>query len=147
MAVSFEIAGASGGRVGGMLKLGYVILYSPDVAASLAFYEGAFSLQRRFLHESGAYGELDTGNTVLAFAHESMAKEHGFTIRPSRPGADPAAFELAFVTDDVASAYARAVAAGAEALSPPEAKPWGQTVGYVKDKLGVLIEICSPVTP
>ena len=53
------------------MQLGYTIAYVPDVAASLAFFERAFGLQRRFLHESGSYGELDTGSTTLAFAaHE-----------------------------------------------------------------------------
>ena len=53
------------------MKLGYTITYVPDVAASLAFFEQAFGLKRRFLHESGTYGELDTGETTLSFAaHE-----------------------------------------------------------------------------
>ena len=53
------------------MKLGYTILYVSDVAASLQFHERAFGLTRRFLHESGTYGELDTGATTLAFsAHE-----------------------------------------------------------------------------
>ncbi len=53
------------------MKFGYTIVYVPDVAASLAFFEKAFGLERRFLHESGTYGELATGETALAFAaHE-----------------------------------------------------------------------------
>lgn len=47
------------------MKLGYTIVYVPDVAASLAFFEQAFGIERRFLHESGMYGELDTGATTL----------------------------------------------------------------------------------
>mgnify|MGYP006317175061 FL=1 len=38
------------------MKFGYTIVYVPDVAASLAFFESAFGLSRRFLHESGSYG-------------------------------------------------------------------------------------------
>lgn len=45
----------------------YTILYVEDVAASLAFYERAFAMERGFLHESGDYGELVTGATKLAF--------------------------------------------------------------------------------
>jgi catechol 2,3-dioxygenase-like lactoylglutathione lyase family enzyme len=40
------------------MKLDYTILYVPDVPASLAFFEQAFGLKRKFLHESGTYGEL-----------------------------------------------------------------------------------------
>ena len=42
------------------MKLGYTIVYVPDVAASLVFFTAAFGLPRKFLHESGPYGELDT---------------------------------------------------------------------------------------
>jgi hypothetical protein len=53
------------------MKLGNTIVYVPDVAASLAFFEPAFGLQRKFLHDSGTYGELDTGETTRSFAaHE-----------------------------------------------------------------------------
>ena len=37
------------------MKLGYTILYVSDVAASPQFFERAFGLKRRFLHESGTY--------------------------------------------------------------------------------------------
>lgn len=50
------------------MTFAYTIIYVPDVASSLTFFEQAFGLSRRFLHESGDYGELDTGATVLAFA-------------------------------------------------------------------------------
>ena len=49
------------------MKLGYVIVYVADVAATVAFYERAFSLKRRFVHESGQYAEMETGATALAF--------------------------------------------------------------------------------
>jgi len=49
------------------------------------------------------------------------------------------------VTDDVRAAFARAVAAGAVALMPPKDKPWGQTVGYVRDLNGALVELCTPM--
>ena len=41
------------------MKLGYTIIYVPNVAESLSFFESAFGLSRRFLHESGDYGELE----------------------------------------------------------------------------------------
>lgn len=128
------------------MKLGYTIIYVADVPATLAFYEHAFGLKRRFLHESNLYGELDTGDTKLAFAGEEMAKEHGFAMRPNRPDTATAGFEIALVTQDPQAAYDRAVAAGAVPLSPPAEKPWGQTVAYVRDQDGCLVEICSPVT-
>jgi catechol 2,3-dioxygenase-like lactoylglutathione lyase family enzyme len=98
------------------MRLGYVILYVPDVAAALGFYEAAFGLQRRFLHESGTYGELETGTTALAFAAESLVTEGGLAFRPHGISELPAATEIGLVTEDVAAAYERAVSAGASAL-------------------------------
>ncbi len=43
------------------MKLGYTIIYVPDVSESLAFFSEAFGFDQRSLHESGDYGELDTG--------------------------------------------------------------------------------------
>ncbi len=127
------------------MRLGYTIIYVADVAATIAFYEQAFGLHRRFIHESGMYAELDTGETVLAFAAEPMAQMNGLEIRVNRPAQLAAGFEIALVTDDPHSAYARAVAAGASAINPPAEKPWGQVVGYVGDLNGCLVEICSPM--
>ena len=127
------------------MKLGYTILYVPDVAAALSFYEGAFGLTRRFLDEAGQYGELDTGNTVLAFASEALAARNELRVRPNRPGDEPGGFELAFVTTDVEAALQRALNAGARPVKPPTKQPWGQVVAYLRDLHGVLIELCTPM--
>jgi len=37
------------------MKLGYTIVCVPHVAESLAFFESAFGLSRRFLHASGDF--------------------------------------------------------------------------------------------
>jgi uncharacterized glyoxalase superfamily protein PhnB len=130
------------------VSLGYVILYVEDVEASLAFYERAFGLTRRFFHdeEGKAYGELETGATRLAFASLGLVAGH-FREKPvvSAPAAPPLGFEIALTTADVQSLYDRALAAGATAEAPPETKPWGQTVAYVRDNRGFLVELCTPM--
>lgn len=128
------------------MKFGYTIIYVPDVAASLAFFESAFGLSRRFLHESGDYGELETGETTLAFASlvlGAMNFPAGF-VAASASG-KPLGIEIALVTPTVAEAHARALAAGATELKAPEAKPWGQVVSFVRCPDGTLVEVCSPV--
>lgn len=127
------------------MKLGYTIIYVADVPATIEFFGHAFGLKHRFIHESQLYGELDTGETVLAFASEQMADLNGIEIRPNRKDAIASGFEVALVTDDPHSAYTTAVEAGADPVSPPTEKPWGQVVAYVRDLNGCLIEICSPV--
>lgn len=66
-------------------------------------------------------------------------------IRPNRQANVAAGFEIAYVTDDPEAAYRKAVAAGASAVKPPALKPWGQTVGYVRDLNGCPVKLCSPV--
>jgi lactoylglutathione lyase len=127
------------------MKLGYTIIYVPDVAASLSFFENAFGLSRRFLHESGDYGELETGETTLAFASCELGKMNfprGFVA--ASESSKPLGMEIALVTPFVAEAHAKALAAGAAELKEPKAKPWGQVVSYVRCPDGTLVEICSP---
>ena len=130
------------------VTLGYVILYVQDVAASLAFYEQAFGLVRRFFHQDGvqAYGELETGGTRLAFASLELGSSNfpEGVVAPALEG-PPLGAEIALVTADVATAFARALEHGATALTEPVDKPWGQTVAYVRDNSGHLVEICTPV--
>jgi len=122
--------------------LAYVIVYVPSVEASLAFYESAFGLARRFLHESGTYGELETGATALAFVDETFTVSKGhFAL--NRRAAPAAGVEVGLVVPDVAEAFARAVKAGAAPVIEPAVKPWGQTVAYVRDIDGFLVELCT----
>ena len=128
------------------MKFGYTIVYVPSVADSLAFYEKAFGFQVRFLHESGQYGELESGSTTLAFASHALGEMNfGGNFVPVSAAATPPGIELAFVTEDVASAYTKAVAAGAMPLHTPSQKPWGQVVAYVRAAEGTLVELCSPI--
>ena len=55
------------------MRFGYTIIYTDDVEKSIEFFERAFGLKRRFVHESG-YGELDTGSTALAFATHDLGR-------------------------------------------------------------------------
>ena len=42
------------------MTFAYTMVYVSDVAASLDFFERAFGLVRRFMVETGEYGELET---------------------------------------------------------------------------------------
>ena len=117
------------------------------MAASLAFFERAFGLPRRFLHESGAYGEVETGATALGFAQHATARANlGHDYVTAETSQAPLGMELGLITDDVAAACRRAVEAGATLLSEPTTKPWGQTVAYVRCPDGTLVELCTAIT-
>lgn len=125
----------------------WTIAYVEDVTRSTDFYSRAFGLPVRFTDPAGQFAEMDTGATILAFATHDLARSNlpeGYTGHdPSRP---PLAVELAFVTDDVPGTVAAALAAGARQVTEPAMKPWGQTVAYVRDPDGVLIEIASAMS-
>ena len=127
-----------------MLSFSHMIFYVQDVPATLSFYKKAFGFETRFLHESNMYGELDTGSTALGFASEEMAKLNlpGGHQSPSLEE-KPFANEIAFTSDDVQQDFDRAVGAGATILAEPAEKPWGQTVGYLRDPNGIVVEIGS----
>ena len=129
------------------MKLGYTIIYVPDVTASLTFFERAFDLNRKFLHESGTYGELDTGETTLSFAAHALGDMNfaGGHVHADT-STQPLGFEIALVTDDVPAAHAKAIAAGAREMAAPSQKPWGQVVSYLRCPDGILVELCTPIT-
>jgi uncharacterized glyoxalase superfamily protein PhnB len=124
--------------------LGYVIIYVPDVTRAVDFYQCAFGIRQRFIHESGQYAELETGDTALAFADEAATTTcHSF--QPNRTDRKAAGAEVAFVVEDVQAAFKKAVANGAIAVVEPVDKPWGQTISYVRDLNGFLVELCTVV--
>ncbi|HSI51258.1 MAG TPA: VOC family protein [Ideonella sp.] len=129
------------------MQFAYTILYVPDVPAAVDFYERAFGLARRFVHEGGQYAEMETGATALAFASEALSEANGLAIRPNTSRDIAAGIEICLATETPEQAYERAVAAGATPLKPVTQKPWGQRVGYVRDLNGCLVELCSPMVP
>ncbi len=127
------------------MKFGYTIIYVANVSASLTFFEQAFGFSRRFEHESG-YGELNTGETTLGFASHALGEKNlpsGYLAADA--SAQPLDMELAFVTENITEAHARAIAAGATEIKAPQAKPWGQIVSYVRCPDGTLVELCTLV--
>lgn len=125
------------------MKFAYTILYVNDVIATVVFYEKAFGLQRRMVHETD-YAEMETGATRIAFA----ARQHVRTmlnidLQATQQGSAAPPFELGLVVPDVAAAFGQATAAGAAPVAEPATKPWGQTVAYVQDINGFLVELCS----
>ncbi|MCA3435789.1 MAG: VOC family protein [Rhodobacter sp.] len=124
------------------MQLRYIILYVPDVGATMDFYARAFGLELRFLHEGGDYGEMATGETRLAFSSIALMQSLGKQVATAAP--DRPSFELAFTTDDVPAALVRALAAGAALVQGATDMPWGQTISYVRAPEGTLVEICTP---
>ncbi len=129
-----------------MVKFGYTINYVRDVDIALSFFEKAFEMKRRFITDENDYGELDTGETVLAFAsHELGLSNFSGGYISSTDSEKPLGIEIALITDDVSGIHQRTIQYGAVELKSPETKPWGQVVSYVRCPSGILIELCTPI--
>jgi lactoylglutathione lyase len=129
-----------------MIQFGYTILYVENVTASIAFYEAAFGFVRKFITPENDYGELQTGQTTLSFASKALANtnlQNGFV--ESTLTNKPFGIELGLVTDDVQATINEAIKHGAVLCEHPKQKPWGQTVAYIRDLDGFLLEICTPM--
>jgi lactoylglutathione lyase len=127
------------------MKFAYTIFYVEDVVKTAQFYEKAFGLRTRFKAESGLYIEMETGQTTLSFTSEKFVEREGFIFEKNRLSKTAPGCEINFATDDVAGAYATALAAGAIPLTPPTQKHWGQTVATVRDLDGIIVGLCTPM--
>lgn len=131
------------------MRLGYVIIYVENVKSTMDFYTRAFGFETRMVYEENGvvdYGEMQTGETVLAFASHGLGKTNFKGLYQKASIAEkPFGFELALVSEDVAADFDKALKEGAIAVSPPTEKPWGQTVAYIRATEGTLIELCSPI--
>lgn len=130
-----------------MVRFGYTILYVRDVAKAVDFYKAAFGFTDKFISPENDYAELSTGETALAFISQELGHANlkdGFLA--SDAAQLPLGIEIALVTDEVEQTLQAALGLGAILVSEPVQKPWGQTVSYIRDLDGFLIELCSPMS-
>ncbi len=128
------------------MKFKYTILYVEDVIKTIEFYEKAFGFTRKFVTPEKDYGELETGETTISFASNSLGETNfksGF--EKIKNSAKPFGVELAFTTENIEKDFSKALESGATEYEGLKEKPWGQKVGYVLDNNGFLIEICTPI--
>jgi PhnB protein len=101
------------------------LLYgTPDLIEFVERVLGAVELERLAFGPSGLHVELAIGDSVVVL-------EVG---DPPPYGAAPAVVYV--YVPEVDAAYGRALEAGAEEVSPPEDKPYGERVAAVKDSFG-----------
>ena len=126
------------------MKFGSTVLFVDDVPAVLEFYNKAFGFETRFYDNEYQFGELDAGGVPLAIASHHSGELMMPDNFPKAGNGRPEGVEIAFYTAEVATAYAKAVNAGAAPLAEPRVMPWGQTVAYVKSIEGTVVGFCTP---
>jgi uncharacterized glyoxalase superfamily protein PhnB len=128
------------------MKFAYTILYVPDIAKTIDFYQKAFGFSTKFITPEEDYAELITGDTTLSFASVELGKSNfKSAFEVSSLKGNPFGIELAFTTENIESDFNKAIKFGAIEFEPIKEKPWGQKVGYLRDLNGFLIEVCTPV--
>jgi catechol 2,3-dioxygenase-like lactoylglutathione lyase family enzyme len=130
-----------------MTTFTHIVFYVKDLPKTLEFYQKAFDLKTRFLAETGNYAELETGQVTLAFVKEDAAGKHlPQGLYKNDPTKLPGGCEILFTADDVYKSVDKALQADATIVTDPEDKPWGQTIAYLRDPEGILIEISSKMS-
>jgi lactoylglutathione lyase len=128
----------------------YTIFSVDDVESTLDFFTASFDFPRRLLTPEGDYGELETGQTTLAFASNALMstnlEQAGGFARLSAAQA-PVGATITLTTEDVEATVERALTNGATRYGTTDDKPWGQTVAYLRDGNGILLEIATPIRP
>ncbi|KAL5581036.1 hypothetical protein UlMin_013478 [Ulmus minor] len=127
----------------------YTVLYVKDVAKSVEFYSKAFGYTVRRLDESHRWGELESGQTTIAFTplHQHETDDLTATVQTTGSNRERQPVEVCFAYSNVDAAFKKAVENGAVAVSEPESKEWGQKVGYVRDIDGIVVRMGSYVHP
>lgn len=121
------------------------VLHVANVERAVRFYGAAFGFRRRFVDELGLYAETDAGTTTLAFTEREFAQRQAVPTQTLAADGPPPPSEIAVAVDDVQTAVDLAVRAGARLERAAETKYWGQTVAYVRDPDGHLVQICTPL--
>lgn len=125
------------------IRFDMIGLFVVDVSRMARFYRDVLGME--VAHHSGAYVEFRHEGIRFSMYERSRLRE-----LLGRPFGEPVGlngtFELAIDLprfEDVDVEYARLVAAGATAVTPPRDEPWGMRSSYVADPEGNLIEVGS----
>ena len=127
------------------LQFATVVVYTDDIAATIAFYERVTGLTPSFHDEELGFALLGTDQAVAIASHAAgtLMLEAGYE---RARGARVRGVEIAFWTEDVTKAFDDALRAGAVPLTPPRVMPWGQTVAYVEAPEGTIVGFITRVT-
>jgi predicted lactoylglutathione lyase len=127
-------------------RITLVTLGTADLARAILFYETLGWRRHPSSQESIAFFQMN-GCVLGLFGLAALAEDQG------RPGADlgtgAATLAQNFATkDEVDEAFARAIAAGAQALKRPQEVFWGGYSGYYADPDGHVWEVAmNPFWP
>jgi lactoylglutathione lyase len=124
------------------MNFSYCTIYVRDIKKMISFYEKAFSIKTKFIHESGTYAEMDTDSTILSFAQTELAESiipTGYVKSSLKQ--KPANMQIGFEPRDVKAALKQALSLGAVLVSDYQIKPWGWESAIIRDIEGNIVEL------
>ncbi|PXY33161.1 ring-cleaving dioxygenase [Prauserella coralliicola] len=119
-----------------MRRIDYVIWYVQSLSRSTAFYRDTIGLEVR--KEGEGYVEFSMENTKFSLFERSRLPE----LINREPGRAPCG-EIGFIVEDVDAEAARLRAAGADILTGPVDRPWGERTLHVADPDGNVVEFAQ----
>ena len=124
-----------------MHRLSLVILAVCDLRRSIDFYRGAFGWSQTV--DVPTYAEfLTPGDLRLGLYHrDGYVRNFDAPNVSEQPADGVTATELYFDCDDVESMLTRLLDAGAQLISPPSERSWGDVCAYVTDPDGNVLAI------
>ncbi len=126
-----------------MTAVAHFILYVADQQRSTAFYTAALARAPR-LHVPGMTEfELAAGAVLGLMPEQGIVRLLGEALPDPSGARGIARAELYLQVDDAAACHARALAAGAVELSPPQPRNWGDVAGYLRDPDGHVLAFAS----
>jgi uncharacterized glyoxalase superfamily protein PhnB len=117
-------------------KGGVVAYLAIDGAAkAAAFYEKAFGATIATQHPLDEKGRT---MHIHLYVNGSSVMLGDFYPEHGHAKVEPQGFTMQLIVDDIHKWFDRAVAAGCEAVVPPQKMFWGDTWGQVRDPFGVV---------
>jgi catechol 2,3-dioxygenase-like lactoylglutathione lyase family enzyme len=127
-------------------QLVLIILAVTDVDRSAAFYRQAFGWSQHVDEPVYAELELPGGMRLGLYERHGFGRNTGEVPTPVPKGAITGS-ELYVRVSDLAIAMRRLEDAGARALSPRAARPWGDEAAYYADPDGNVVVVATPLAP
>lgn len=125
-----------------MITSGLVNVFTQDIQAALAFYQGVLQLPETFRtprEGTPEHVEMSAGGFILALSTvEAARRVHGLDPEVGRT-----AMSLVFWVDDVYAAFDVATAAGAPAVTAPHDTGNDNRNAVVRDPDGTLVELVA----
>lgn len=123
--------------------LALTILYVPDLARAVAFYDSAFGFPKSTVAPEYVEYQLNGGACLGLMPQANTRHLVGPVLGARTPVDGSVRGELYLLVSDAAAAVARLAAAGAVCTSPLADRDWGDRAAYFLDPHGYVLAVAQ----